>query len=56
MVECRSGPKGCFGINTMRETAILPAEAQKILAESKERMKQLIENNVRAERQSAIHG
>lgn len=50
MVECRSGPKGCFGINTMRETAILPAEAQKILAESKERMKQLIEKNVRAEK------
>ena len=50
MVECRSGPKGCFGINSMRETAILPAEAQKILAESKERMKLLIEKNVRAEK------
>ncbi|MGN6370542.1 MAG: TetR/AcrR family transcriptional regulator [Phycisphaerae bacterium] len=50
MLECRTGPKGCFGINTMRETAILPAEAQRILAESKERMKQLIEQNVRAEK------
>ena len=26
-MECRGGRKGCFGINSMRETAILPAEA-----------------------------
>ncbi len=50
MLECRGGRNGCFGINSMRETAILPAEAHKVLSESKARLKQLLETNIRAER------
>jgi TetR/AcrR family transcriptional regulator, copper-responsive repressor len=49
-MECRGGRKGCFGINSMRETAILPAEAHKILSESKARLKGLLEKNIRAEK------
>jgi AcrR family transcriptional regulator len=47
-LECRGGRKGCFGINSMRETAILPPEAHKILSDSKARLKDLLENNIRA--------
>src|SRR5262249_29291562 len=50
MLVCSGGKKGCFGINSMRETGILPAEAHKILAESKTRLKKLLEKNIRAER------
>ncbi len=34
----------------MRETAILPAEAHKILSESKARLTLLLEKNIRAEK------
>jgi AcrR family transcriptional regulator len=50
MLECPGGRKGCFGINSMRETAILPAEAHKILSDAKARLKGLLETNIRAEK------
>ena len=49
-LTCPDGQKGCFAISSMREFAILPPEAHKIVAESKARLKRLLENNIRAER------
>ncbi|MDG3006097.1 TetR/AcrR family transcriptional regulator [Paludisphaera mucosa] len=47
-LTCPGGSKGCFAINSMREFAILPAEARQIVAENAGRLKGLLEFNVRA--------
>jgi AcrR family transcriptional regulator len=49
MLECPQGRKGCFGINSMREMAILPPEAHQILSESKKHLRDLLEKNIRME-------
>jgi TetR/AcrR family transcriptional regulator, copper-responsive repressor len=44
------GQKGCFAVNSMRECAILPPEAVGIIARSRSKLKQLLVNNIEAER------
>src|SRR6185295_10529527 len=43
------GQTGCFAISSMRELAILPPEAIKILRHSRERLRKLFANNIEAE-------
>jgi AcrR family transcriptional regulator len=45
---CRDGQKGCFSTNSMRELAVLPAEARAIIANSLRPLKQLITKNIEA--------
>ncbi len=47
---CVEGQKGCFSTNSMRELAILPVEAQGIVANSLKPLRQLLINNIEAER------
>jgi TetR/AcrR family transcriptional regulator, copper-responsive repressor len=44
------GQKGCFAISSIREVAILPAEAVDIITRSRSKLKQLIAKNIEAER------
>jgi TetR/AcrR family transcriptional regulator, copper-responsive repressor len=44
------GQKGCFAVNSMRESAILPPEAVGIIARSRSKLKQLLVKNIEAER------
>ena len=44
------GQKGCFAVNTMRECAILPPEAVSIITRSRSNLKQLLAENIKAER------
>jgi TetR/AcrR family transcriptional regulator, copper-responsive repressor len=43
------GLKGCFSVNSMREVAVLPAEAQTIMASSQDALKRLLVKNIKAE-------
>jgi TetR/AcrR family transcriptional regulator, copper-responsive repressor len=43
------GPKGCFAVNSMRESAILPPAATDIIVRSRSRLKQLIAKNIKVE-------
>jgi TetR/AcrR family transcriptional regulator, copper-responsive repressor len=47
------GQKGCFAISSMRELAILPPEAIKILGQSRMQLKQLLAKNIEAEKPKA---
>jgi TetR/AcrR family transcriptional regulator, copper-responsive repressor len=47
------GQKGCFAISSMRELAILPAEAVEILRQSRVQLKQIIARNIEAEKPKA---
>ena len=49
----KDGMNGCFNVNTMRETELLPAEAQDILAESRARLKGLFLQNIAAAKAAA---
>ena len=44
------GLKGCFVVNSMRESAILPRAAIDILAQSRRKLKELVAKNIEAER------
>jgi AcrR family transcriptional regulator len=44
------GPKGCFAVNSMRESAILPPAAIEIITGNRSKMKQLIAKNIAVER------
>ena len=44
------GQKGCFAISSMRELAILPPESIEMLGHSRVRLKQLIAENIKAEK------
>src|ERR1700674_4962431 len=44
------GQKGCFGVNSMREFAILPPEAVGIITRSRSKLKRLIARNIEVER------
>ena len=45
-----AGQKGCFAVNTMRESAILPPEAVDLVTRSRAGLKQLLARNIQAER------
>lgn len=49
----RPGLKGCFAVNSMRESAILPQEAIDIITQSRSRLKQLIAKNIEGEQPEA---
>jgi AcrR family transcriptional regulator len=42
--------KGCFSVNSMREFAILPAEAHTMVAENRARVQRLLAINIEAEK------
>jgi AcrR family transcriptional regulator len=44
------GPKGCFAVNSMRESAILPPAAVDIITRNRSEMKRLIAKNIGSER------
>jgi TetR/AcrR family transcriptional regulator, copper-responsive repressor len=46
---CMDGQKGCFSTNSMREFAVLPAEAPAIIANSLKPLKQLLIKNIEVE-------
>ncbi|MDB5104823.1 MAG: regulatory protein TetR [Fibrobacteres bacterium] len=46
----KDGMKGCFAVNSMRETELLPAEAQDIMTESRANLKRLFLKNIAAEK------
>jgi AcrR family transcriptional regulator len=46
---CLDGQKGCFSTNSMREVAVLPAEAQTIIANSLKPLRHLLIRNIEAE-------
>ena len=45
-----TGQKGCFAVNSIRESAILPSEAVSIITRSRSNLKQLLAENIKAER------
>jgi TetR/AcrR family transcriptional regulator, copper-responsive repressor len=45
-----TGQKGCFAVNSIRESAILPSEAVSIITRSRSNLKQLLAKNLKAER------
>jgi TetR/AcrR family transcriptional regulator, copper-responsive repressor len=45
----REGLKGCFAVNSMRESAILPREAIDIITHSRRKLRELIAKNIEAE-------
>ena len=48
--ECPDGQTGCFAINSMRELAVVPPEAQEMVAMSLGHLKRLLAKNIGAER------
>lgn len=50
---CMEDCRGCFAINSLREIAILPPEAQQIIAAKQEQLKKLIAKNLKAAGTSA---
>jgi AcrR family transcriptional regulator len=44
------GQKGCFAVNCLRESAILPREAIDLVTRSRSNLKQLLAKNIEAER------
>jgi TetR/AcrR family transcriptional regulator, copper-responsive repressor len=45
---CYTGIRGCFSVNSMRDAAMLPPEAQELIARSTARQKKLIVCNIKA--------
>src|ERR1700722_6781664 len=45
-----AGQKGCFAVNSMRESAILPREAINLVTRSRSNLMQLLAKNIEAER------
>jgi TetR/AcrR family transcriptional regulator, copper-responsive repressor len=46
---CYSGRRGCFAVNSMREAAMLPSEALRIVADHMAMLRKLVIRNIRAE-------
>jgi AcrR family transcriptional regulator len=48
--DCPDGQTGCFAINSMRELAVVPSEAQEMVTMSLAHLKRLLAKNISAER------
>jgi AcrR family transcriptional regulator len=48
-LACWSGQKGCFAVSAMRELAILPPEARRIVEKSMKPIRRLLISNIEAE-------
>jgi AcrR family transcriptional regulator len=46
---CDDDQRGCFAVNSMRELAGLPAEAQKIISSAQQKLTRLLVKNIEAE-------
>jgi AcrR family transcriptional regulator len=46
---CDDGQRGCFAVNSMRELAGLPAEAQELISSSQQTLTRLLIRNIEAE-------
>jgi TetR/AcrR family transcriptional regulator, copper-responsive repressor len=46
---CYSGRRGCFAVNSLRDSSRLPPEALKIVDENNAKLKRLLTSNIRAE-------
>ncbi len=44
------GQKGCFAVNSIRESAVLPPEAVAMITRSRNKIKQILAKNIEAER------
>jgi len=44
-----NGQRGCLAVNSIRELAILPSAAKNVIAESHDKIKQLLVKNIKAE-------
>lgn len=53
IAACPGGNRGCFAVNSMREIAILPAEARKVLMAGRSELDRLLIENVSAEKTKA---
>ena len=49
-LKLASKHKGCFAVNSMREIALLPPEAQDIVTGNRSRLKELFRKNIAAEK------
>jgi TetR/AcrR family transcriptional regulator, copper-responsive repressor len=49
-LAAKGAMKGCFAVNSMREIALLPAEAQEIVTGNRAHLKQLFHKNIAAEK------
>ena len=47
---CYTGQRGCFSINSLRDVVMMPAEAQKLIADNNAVLKRLLISNLKAER------
>jgi AcrR family transcriptional regulator len=54
-IGCWSGQKGCFSVSAMRELAILPPEARRIVGKSLKPIRRLLISNINAEQTRAGH-
>jgi AcrR family transcriptional regulator len=54
-IGCWSGQKGCFSVSAMRELAILPPEARRIVGKSLKPIRRLLISNIKAEQTRAGH-
>jgi AcrR family transcriptional regulator len=54
-IGCWSGQKGCFSVSAMRELAILPPEARRIVGKSLKPIRRLLISNIKAEHTGAGH-
>lgn len=50
------GRKGCFAVNSIREFAVLPAEAQVIVSESRAKIRRFLIRNIEAEKPATDAG
>src|SRR5260370_38957209 len=46
---CDDDRRGCFAVNSMRELAGLPTEAQEIISSSQQKLTRLLVKNIKAE-------
>jgi hypothetical protein len=46
---CDDNQRGCFAVNSMRELAVLPTEAQEIISSSQRKLTRLLTKNIEAE-------
>lgn len=49
IATCPGGNRGCFAVNSMREIAILPTEAKKVLIAGRNDLERLLIENIAAE-------
>lgn len=50
MLSCPTGQKGCFAINSMRELAVVPAEAHGLVTGNLSTLKKMLMQNIAAEK------